>query len=347
VDLVVGTQERYGLPALLEPLRKRARPEVRVGDIRQAVGVPFASVAHFSGRSRAFVKIQDGCQHRCAFCVVPLARGASRSQEPWVIVDQVWQLVEAGYGEVVLTGVDIGHYGWNLVPRTTLTALLRQVLDVRGLRRLRLSSILPRYFTEELTELIGAFQSGSPRICPHLHIPLQSGSDRILRLMRRPYNARIYRSLVERLAGAISDLGLGTDVIVGFPGETDANFEETRALVGSLPFSYLHVFSYSHRKGTEGGRLPDHVPSRIVSARSGALRRLSRSANLAFRRRLSGRAQEVLVLGRRDKPSGLLAGLTGNYVRVLFDGPDQWMSRFLTVTVTDAAPGHTLGEVVP
>ena len=341
VDLIVGNQEKYELVDLLDSLRKREAPVVRVGDVRKAAGLPIAPLTHFTGRSRAFVKIQDGCQHRCAFCIVPYARGGSRSQEPMVVVDQVSRLVQAGYGEVVLTGVDMGHYGWDLVPRTNLSALLRQILDVPGLSRLRLSSILPPYFTDDLIEVI----AGSPRICPHLHIPLQSGTDRILRLMRRPYNTSIYRSLVERLSRAIPDLGLGADVIVGFPGETDSDFAETRLLIESLPFSYLHVFSYSDRRGTEAVRRPDHVGPRLISERSKALRRLSQALNLAFRRRLLDRPQEVLILETRDKGSGLLTGLTANYVEVLFEGPDEWMRQFLTVTVRDVTADRTLGEV--
>jgi len=341
VDLIVGNQEKYELAGLLDSLTKRATPLVRVGDIRKAVNVPVAPVTHFRGRSRAFVKIQDGCQHRCAFCIVPLARGGSRSQEPKVVVDQVHRLVEGGYGEVVLTGVDMGHYGWDLFPRTTLATLLRQILDVPGLGRLRLSSILPPYFTDELIEVI----AGSPRIAPHLHIPLQSGSNRVLGLMRRPYNTRIYGSLVERLSRAIPDLGLGADVIVGFPGETDADFEATRALIGALPVSYLHVFSYSDRQGTEAARLPGHLPARTITERSKVLRRLGREKSLAFRRRQVGRTWEVLVLEERDKSTGRLSSLTGNYVEILFDGTDEWMGRFLNVSVTDATSDRTLGKV--
>ena len=187
--------------------------------------------------------------------------------------------------------------------------------------------------------------AGSSRICPHLHIPLQSGSDRVLRLMRRPYNARIYGSLVERLSRAIPDLGLGADVIVGFPGETDADFEVTRALIEALPVSYLHVFSYSDRKGTEAARLPRHLPARTITERSKALRRLGREKSLAFRRRLVGRTWEVLVLEGRDKCTGRLTGLTGNYVEILFDGPDEWMGRFMKVSVTHADSDRTLAEV--
>jgi len=341
VDLIVGNQEKYDLAGLLGSLTKSAKPLVRVGEIQTAAGLPVAPVTHLRGRSRAFVKIQDGCQHRCAFCIVPFARGGSRSQQPDVVVDQASRLVENGYGEVVLTGVDMGHYGWDLVPRTTLAALIRRLVNLPGLRRLRLSSILPPYFSAELIEVI----AGSPKISPHLHIPLQSGSDRVLRLMRRPYNSRSYSSLVERLSRAVPDVGLGADVIVGFPGETEADFEATRALIEALPFSYLHVFSYSDRKGTEAVRLPGRLAARVITDRSRALRAVGREKNLAFRRRLLGQPQEVLVLETRDRGTGLLTGLTGNYVEVLFDGPDALMNRFAAVTVTDVMPDSTLGEV--
>ena len=339
VDLIVGHQEKHRLADLLESLGKRETPLVEVGEIREARSLPALPVGTRPERSRAFVKIQDGCQHRCAFCIVPYARGRSRSQDPELVVEQVAQLVGSGRGEVLLTGVDMGHYGWDLFPRTNLAALLRQLLDVPGLRRLRLSSVLPPYFTDELIELITA----SPRIAPHLHIPLQSGSDRILGLMRRPYNTGIYRSLVEKLSRDIRDLGLGADVIVGFPGETRADFEATRALIEALPFSYLHVFSYSDRKGTEATRLPDHVPPRLIAQRSKILRELGRVKRLEFGQRLLGQPWEVLILETRDKTTGRLVGLTSNYVEVLFDGPDSLMREFVTVTVTEVNSECTLG----
>ncbi|MFQ5897099.1 MAG: tRNA (N(6)-L-threonylcarbamoyladenosine(37)-C(2))-methylthiotransferase MtaB [Candidatus Methylomirabilia bacterium] len=340
VDVVVGNEEKYRLVDLLDRVKKRPRPLVRVGDISQARTVPAAPFSKFSGRSRAFVKIQDGCQHRCAFCIVPYARGASRSQEEKRVVERVVQIVESGYREVVLTGVDIGHYGRDLLPRTTLASLVRRVVEeVPGLCRLRLSSILPAYFTPELIEVI----TRSPVVVPHLHIPLQSGSDRILRAMRRPYNTAIYRSLLEKMSDAIPNLGLGTDIIVGFPGESEADCEVTRELIEALPFSYLHVFSYSDRNGTEATRLPGHLPSRLITERSKVLRGLSQAKNLEFRRRLVGERQEVLVLEDRDRTSGLLVGLTGNYVPVLFEGPDSLMTKLVTVTVTDVDPRRTSG----
>jgi threonylcarbamoyladenosine tRNA methylthiotransferase MtaB len=337
VDLVIGNQEKYRLPELLATLVKRQRPEVRVGDIMGARDVPVAPFARVSGRSRAFVKIQDGCQHRCAFCIVPAARGGSRSRDPKLVLEQIEALAGAGYQEITLTGVDIGHYGWDLVPRSTLAALMRRIADTPGLRWLRLSSVLPAYFTPELIEVV----TGTPRVAPHLHLPLQSGSDRVLRVMRRPYNTRLYRALVERLAGAMPGLGLGTDLIVGHPGEREEDFAATLGLVEELPFSYLHVFAYSDRKGTEATRLPDHVPPRTIRERSRRLRDLGRAKNLAFRRGMVGQRRDVLVLAERDRDTGGLSGLTSNYVEVVFDGPEGLARRFAVVRITDATTGRT------
>ena len=341
VDLVVGNQEKYHLPDLLGSLTKRPRPEVAVADIGGAREVPIAPFARMAGRSRAFVKIQDGCQHRCAFCIVPAARGRSRSQEPKVVLDQVRALAKAGYLDVTLTGVDIGHYGWDLYPRTTLAALLRELAEVEGLRWLRLSSVLPSYFTPELFDAVTTV----PVMAPHLHLPLQSGSDRVLRLMRRPYHTGMYQALVDRLSAAIPDLGLGADVIVGHPGETEEDFEATMRVVEALPFSSLHVFAYSDRKGTEAARRADHVTAAVIRERSGRLRRLGALKSLAFRRGLVGRRRDAVVLAARDRRTGLLAGLTDNYVEVLFEGPDTLGRRVVPLTITEARADRTHGQL--
>jgi threonylcarbamoyladenosine tRNA methylthiotransferase MtaB len=287
------------------------------------------------------VKIQDGCQHRCAFCIVPAARGRSRSQEPKVVLDQVQALAAAGYLDITLTGVDIGHYGWDLYPRTTLAALLRALAAVEGPRWLRLSSVLPSYFTRELVEAVTTL----PAMAPHLHLPLQSGSDRVLRLMRRPYHTGMYRALVDRLAAAIPGLGLGADVIVGHPGETDADFEQTLRFVEALPFSSLHVFAYSDRKGTEAARRPDHVAASAIRERSRRLRELGAEKNLAFRRRLVGRRREAVVLEARDRRTGRLTALTDNYVEVLLDGPAALGRRVVPLTITEARADRTLARL--
>jgi threonylcarbamoyladenosine tRNA methylthiotransferase MtaB len=338
VDLVVGNGDKDRLPDLLEQV---GAARTHVSDIARAKMSETAPLARWHGRSRAFLKIQDGCQHRCAFCVVPLARGASRSLAPKVVLDQAQLLVEAGHLEIVLTGVDLGHYGADLVPRTTLAALLRSLVEIPGLRWVRLSSLLPAYFTPELIEIV----TGSPLVAPHLHIPLQSGSTRVLRLMRRPYDARMYSALVERLAAARPGLGLGADVIAGFPGESEQDFAETKACVEALPFSYLHVFPYSARKGTEAVGLGDQIDPRTTSRRSRGLRDLGRAKSDEFRRRLVGTSQDVLVLETRDRATGALVGLTGNYVEVAFPGPDRLMRTLARVRVTGAHAERAVGAL--
>jgi len=343
VDLVVGNGDKHRLPDLVTRLLERERahvPEAHVGGLATARALPAAPLGRTRGRSRAFLKVQDGCQHRCAFCVVPLARGVSRSRERAVVIEQGRSLVDAGHPELVLTGVDLGHYGADLVPRTTLAALLRELVEIPALAWIRMSSLLPAYFTPELLDVT----IGSSRIAPHLHVPLQSGSDRTLRRMRRPYTVAMYRTLVEKLASAIPRLGLGADVIVGFPGESDADFEETMAVVGALPLTYLHVFPYSDRPGTEARGLDGHRPAAVITERASRLRSLGREKNLAFRRSLLGRVEDVLVLETRDRASGRLMGLTGNYVEVQFAGADDLMGTMARVRLTAATAGDTAGE---
>jgi threonylcarbamoyladenosine tRNA methylthiotransferase MtaB len=339
VDLVVGNGDKGRLPDLLDRV---VEGKVHVSDIADTRTVESMPAVRVRGRSRAFVKVQDGCQHRCAFCVVPLARGASRSLDPKIVLDQVCLLVEAGHREVVLTGVDLGHYGADLVPRTTLAALLRSLVEVPGLHWVRLSSLLPAYFTPELVELA----TSSAVIAPHFHVPLQSGSNRVLRRMRRPYDVRMYRTLVERLAAARPGLGLGTDLIAGFPGETDADFAETVSCVRELPFSYLHVFPYSARRGTEAVRLDGALAPSTITQRSQALRDAGRTKREEFRRARVGSIEDVVVLEARDAATGQLVGLTGNYVEVVFAGPDGLVRTIARVRITGVRGSRTVGELV-
>jgi threonylcarbamoyladenosine tRNA methylthiotransferase MtaB len=349
VDLIVGNADKPRLPDLLaslldaEPAAQRVSgpPRVEVSDIGAArIEVP-GRVGRIEGRSRAFVKIQDGCQHRCAFCIVPFARGASRSVPGEVIEEEVRRLVACGHPEVVLTGIDLGHWGADLTPRSSLAPLLQRLVQVPGLRWLRLSSMLPAYFSEAVLDVL----TTAPAIAPHFHVPLQSGSDRILRLMRRPYTVAMYRRVIERLTAAIPGAGLGADAIVGFPGESDADFEATLDLVNTLPFSYLHVFPYSERRGTEAAGWSGRVDSPAIAGRARRLRRAATARGLRFRQGLVGRVEDVLVLQTRDRATGDLIGLTGSFVEVTFPGPERLIRRLARVRVTAAGSDGVHGTL--
>jgi threonylcarbamoyladenosine tRNA methylthiotransferase MtaB len=343
VDAVVGNADKARLPAIVEDVlsaEPSRRPRLEVSDIGTVTRLtPAPDVAPMT-RARAFLKVQEGCQHRCAFCIVPMARGVSRSLDPKVVLEQARRLVAAGHVELVLTGVDLGHYGADLRPRTTLAALLADLVELPGLRWVRLSSVLPAYFTLELLDLV----TTSPVVAPHLHIPLQSGSDRVLRRMRRPYTVAMYRRIVERAVGAMPRLGLGADVIVGFPGETEDDFAATRHLIEALPFSYLHVFAYSDRPGTQAPTLGAHVNGPTIARRSRELRALADAKNHAFRQAMVGDVRDVLVLEHRARATGALVGLTGDYVEVTFEGGDELMRTMTRIRVTGVDHGGTHGE---
>ena len=332
VDLVVGNVDKHRLPEIVDAL---------VSERRASALVAAATVGGTGGRARAFVKVQDGCQHRCAFCIVPLARGASRSVDPALVLDEVRRLIDAGHRDITLTGIDLGHYGADLAPRMTLAGLVRALGRVTGLRWLRLSSILPVYFTDDLIEALAA----SPLTAPHFHVPLQSGSARVLRSMRRPYTVAMYRRVVERLAAAFPRLGLGADVLVGFPGESDADFAATAALVEDLPFTYLHVFPYSVRSGTEAAARAERVDATTVARRAAMMRALGHAKAAAFRRSLAGRMEDVIVLETRERASGALVGLTGHHAEVVFDGPDALKRRVARVSITDVDGAQLRGRL--
>jgi threonylcarbamoyladenosine tRNA methylthiotransferase MtaB len=346
VDLVVGNGDKHRLADLLEGIGAggdEAADRMHVSDIGEVRAMEVTpAAARTAGRSRAFLKVQDGCQHRCAFCVVPLARGGSRSLDPAAVLDQARCFVEAGHPELVLTGVDLGHYGADLTPRTSLAALVRSLGEIRGLHWIRLSSLLPAYFTPELIDVV----TTSPTVAPHFHIPLQSGSDRVLKAMRRPYNTRMYRAIVERLACAYPRLGLGADLIAGFPGETEADFAETIAFVRAMPFSYLHVFPYSARTGTEAASLAARLDARTITTRSRTLRDIGRAKSEEFCRALVGQVEDALVLETVDRATGGLVGLSRNFVELVFAGPRDIVGTLVRVRVTGVEGDRTLGELV-
>jgi threonylcarbamoyladenosine tRNA methylthiotransferase MtaB len=263
--------------------------------------------SHFGsgGRTRAVVKVQDGCNANCSFCIIPSVRGRSRSISVDAVIAEVCDLVSRGYKEVVFSGIHLGSYGRDLPVRTNLYDLLCRVLEIAGLERLRLSSIEPLEVVPEIIDLV----AGHPRMAHHFHIPLQSGSNRILRAMYRPYARDYYATLVSRVRMRVPDAAIGADVMVGFPGETDDDFMETYRLVEESPLTYLHIFPFSSRPGTVAADLSNPVPDHVARFRAKALRNLIDQKNEIFRRGFIGRELDVLTL---DNGSAI----SNNFVRI-------------------------------
>ena len=278
--------------------------EIRVGDIFAQHDFLSAPVEDAAGdRTRPNLKIQDGCNNRCSFCIIPFVRGRSRSAPADQVVAQVRDLASR-YCEVVLSGINLGRWGREQGSTTRLADLIRRLLDETPIERLRLSSVEPMDWSDDLLELV----AGSPRIAKHIHAPLQSGSDRVLRRMHRKYRPKHYEDRIRKARAWMPDAGIGADVMVGFPGETDEEFEESRAFIESLPFTYLHVFTYSERPGTPAADRPDQVPMEVRKDRNRALRELAARKNLEFRRSMIGRTLSVVTLAE--------GALSDNFLKV-------------------------------
>ena len=328
VDLVLGNLEKLRLPAHLTQSLGSREPAVTVSPYVDHLGFEGEFFTHFHGYTRAFLKIQTGCDSRCTYCIVPVARGPARSMLRAEVLAQVGLLAARDYREVVLTGINLGSWGKD-TGEGPLAALLDELVARGGADRYRLSSIEPLEADEALQESV---HRAGDRVAHHFHLPLQSGSDSVLERMARPYTAAQYLDAITALAARFPDAALGADVITGFPGETDREFEHTFSLVEHSPLTYLHVFSYSDRPGTPASTMGGKVRPEIIHERSLRLRALGERKNAAFRDELTGTEQRVLILSERAT-DGRLVGLTGNYVEVLLLGDDSLMNRFADVRV--------------
>jgi threonylcarbamoyladenosine tRNA methylthiotransferase MtaB len=318
--------------------------KILTGDVREQREFLFAAVeGGESGHTRPVLKIQDGCDKRCAYCVIPHVRGRSRSLAPDRAIAELRKLADGGAREVVLSGIDLGNYGGDLTPRTKLRDLLRRALDETGIERLRVSSIEPIDVSEEL---IGVFAE-SGRMARHFHMPLQSGSDRILAAMHRWYRSEHYARRAALVRERLPDAAIGADVIAGFPGETEEDHRATLALVETLPLTYVHVFSFSPRPGTGAAEIRDPVPPPDISRRAGELRALGEEKKAAFQKTQMGRMARVLTLNRGGEgASGAWTrAISGNYLDVRVAGA--WAAnRFVDVKIGGVRDNHLRGVVV-
>ena len=304
---------------------------------RQFAAAPFFGLTA-AERTRPSLKIQDGCNSRCSFCVIPQVRGPSRSLPLAEVLEQVRSLLRAGYREVVLSGINLGRYGRDLSGQMRFPQLLRAILNDTSLERLRLSSVEPMDFTDPLLDLMAS----TPRIAPHVHAPLQSGSLRVLRLMRRKYRPEHYRGRLLAAYQRMPRAAFGADVMVGFPGETEADFEQTRRLIESLPFTYLHVFPFSRRPNTPADSLPQQVHGAVIRERGRILRELAAEKNRRFRERQIGRVLSVLTLDQEE--GGGTMALSDNYLKVRIAGERLPANQFVAVRITSLSDSGLAGE---
>jgi threonylcarbamoyladenosine tRNA methylthiotransferase MtaB len=348
VDYVIGHGGKDAIAEEIPALAARgplASPEIRVDAILRDRRVPDFRTAAFPlpGRTRPMVKVQDGCDVFCAFCIVPHARGLPRSVPAGDVLAEVAGHAAAGAREVVLTGPHIGSWGRDLAPPGRLADLLGRVRAESGLGRVRLSSMEPSEFDDAVISEI----AGHPDVfCDHLHVPLQSGSDAVLRRMRRPYDAAAFRGLVARFARALPDVGIGTDVIAGFPGETEADFAATLALLEAEPVSFFHVFPFSPREGTPAARYPDRPAPEVIRERAARLRELGARKTRAFCERFLGRTLEVLL--ETPARAGGMRGFSRNYIPVEVAGADLAPGAVVQARVASIHPAGRVGaERIP
>lgn len=345
IDYIIGNADKTRLSEFFHsgPPVKNTAPVIIRADISVQRFFEDSGFPATGARTRPFIKIQDGCDQFCAYCIVPHARGPSRSRPMQSIADEITNFSKRGCHEAVLTGIHIGRWGLDFSPPSDLHRLLAHIHQNNLIHRIRLSSIEPI----EIKDALLSFAIDSGRICPHWHIPLQSGDDAVLKKMNRPYSSEVFSDRVMRIRSLIPQAAIGTDVMVGFPGETDDAFERTAALLESLPVTYLHVFPFSRREPAPAARFPDQIPPEIIKSRAMVLNRLGLRKKAAFYENMIGETVTVILESRRDPATGRLTGVSENYIRVMLAGDDGLKNRMVRCRITARIGPHGVsGELI-
>ena len=340
VDILIGNNEKVNLPSILENWEKEHNP-LHVHDLTREHTYEELTLSHTAGHTRAFMKIQDGCNQFCTYCIIPYTRGRVRSRRLADIVAEAGRLAENGYQEVVLTGIHLDSYGTDLEEHENLLTVIQEIAKIDGIKRIRLGSLEPRIMTEEFVAGLAAEE----KLCPHFHLSLQSGCDATLKRMNRRYSAEEFRQCCERLRRHFDDPALTTDVIVGFPGETEEEFTATVEFLKDICFYETHVFKYSRRKGTKADRMPDQIPEQIKNERSDVLLALTEKNSGEYRKKLLGRTVKVLL--EEESTIGgttYLTGHTREYVKVAVAPETAAAGEIIDVKVTELLKDMVLGE---
>lgn len=302
---------------------------------------PFLKITDFKDHTKAFVKIQDGCSNYCSYCRVPYVRGESISKPLKDVVDEVTSLALKGFREIVLTGICLGAWGGDFQEKKSVVDVLKALIDIPADFRIRLSSIEPKYVTDELIDFIAI----NKRICRHLHIPIQSGDDEVLKRMNRPYTSQYLKDLIAKVRSKISGVGITTDIMVAFPGESDKNFRNTVNIIKEIQPVKTHIFPFSKREGTAAETMAEEIPHDVAKSRFQRMKITAITASYIYREQFLKRTVDVLVEAKREKHSGRLIGYSDNYIRVMFDGPDELMRMIVPVKIEELNLTYTLGSV--
>ncbi|GGE47232.1 threonylcarbamoyladenosine tRNA methylthiotransferase MtaB [Pullulanibacillus camelliae] len=344
VDIVVGTQDREKMLGYIEEYQREREPINGVSNIMKAKVYEELEVPAFTDRTRASLKIQEGCNNFCTFCIIPWARGLLRSRKPEAVLEQAQKLVDAGYKEIVLTGIHTAGYGEDMKDYNFAQLLRDLEAKVHGLKRLRISSIEASQVTDEVVEVINQ----SKVIARHLHIPLQSGSDTVLKRMRRKYTTAFYAEKIKQLKKALPDFALTSDVIVGFPGETEEEFQETYDFIRELKFAELHVFPYSQRTGTPAARMDHQISDEVKHERVRKLISLSNQLAKEYASKYENEVLEVIPEEpfKKDETTGEWVGYTDNYLKVRFPARPEMEGQLVRVKITQAGYPYSKGQFV-
>ena len=340
VDLIIGTNERHKVVEAVETFRQDHVKMAYMADDEELFYYEDLPHERVSGMTRAYVKIQEGCDQFCAYCAIPYARGPLRSRSEQDTIDEINMLVERGYKEVILTGIHIGAYGRGVKDETCdLTGLCRRILDETAIERLRIGSLEGIEVTDALIEMI----ANDERMAKHLHLPLQSGCDRTLSAMRRPYDTEQFREMMRRIRGKVPNIAITTDLMVGFPGETDEDFKESLVFCNDIAFSAMHIFKYSMRSGTPAAAMPDQIDPQIKERRAKQMADVAQKNKLDYERRFVGQTLRILV--EEQTKDGLWTGHSSNYLLVTFPGENIRSGDFVDVKITSAERNRLLGEI--
>jgi len=341
VDLIVGTEGRKEIVELIEQARLAKEPLNFVQNVMETEEFEEIPITESKERTRASLKIEDGCDRFCAYCIIPYTRGTVRSRDLSEAVAEAERLAQNGFEEIVLTGIHLGAYGEEKGEATDLISLIKELIRIPDLERIRLSSIEATEVSQELIDLI----ADEKKLCRHLHLPLQSGSNKVLKAMNRDYTTEEFAAKITQIREQIPEIAVTTDVMVGFPSETEEDFNTTYEFIKELGFSDLHVFKYSKREGTPAAKFDEQVHSRVKKKRSAKLRELGERMTEEYRDKFIGKGLDVMIEEERDHRTGLLTGLTDNYLKVMVDAEDSYQGELVPVKLVDTEENYLIGSI--